>query len=229
MTASLFRCGLFRPTSTRPASAFRKTASRLIPVFQRRRTAFNGGEQRLCTDPPVSSSLRSRSASIRSKTEFPCRRFFGLRISETANRSMFFSVRGFTSSQKSSLYGIMNAAERQSAKALLRRFVHHVPHPLKVFEVPNGVRFSPARLSLHPYPKTQKSFPSKGKLFKFMSSDVLQCPLMSCDVLRFLFNFRLPLIEEKEEIMRINACSQYIKGGFEPPFSGNPCNRVSYG
>ena len=54
-----------------------------------------------------------------------------------------------------------------------------------------------------------------------MSSDVLQCPLMSCDVRRFLFNFRLPLIEEKEEIMRINACSQlYKKGGFEPPFQG---------
>ena len=34
-------------------------------------------------------------------------------------------------------------------------------------------------------------------------------------------NFRLPLIEEKEEIMRINACSQlYKKGGMEPPFQG---------
>ena len=50
---------------------------------------------------------------------------------------------------------------------------------------------------------------------------------MSCDVRRFLFNFRLPLIEEKEEIMRveeimrINACSQlYKKGGIEPPFQG---------
>jgi len=44
---------------------------------------------------------------------------------------------------------------------------------------------------------------------------------MSCDVRRFLFNFRLPLIEEKEEIMRVNACSQlYKKGGFEPPFQG---------
>jgi len=54
-----------------------------------------------------------------------------------------------------------------------------------------------------------------------MSSDVLQCPLMSCDVRRFLFNFRLPLIEEKEEITRINACSQlYKKGGIEPPFQG---------
>ena len=54
-----------------------------------------------------------------------------------------------------------------------------------------------------------------------MSSDVLQCPLMSCDVRRFLFNFKLPLIEEKEEITRINACSQpYKKGGFEPPFLG---------
>ena len=42
---------------------------------------------------------------------------------------------------------------------------------------------------------------------------------MSCDVRRFLFNFRLPLIEEKEEITRINACSQlYKKGGMEPPF-----------
>ena len=54
-----------------------------------------------------------------------------------------------------------------------------------------------------------------------MSSDVLQCPLMSCDVRWFLFNFRLPLIEEKEEIARINACSQlYKKGGMEPPFQG---------
>ena len=44
---------------------------------------------------------------------------------------------------------------------------------------------------------------------------------MSCDVRRFLFNFRLPLIEEKEEITRINACSQlYKKGGIEPPFQG---------
>ena len=44
---------------------------------------------------------------------------------------------------------------------------------------------------------------------------------MSCDVRRFLFNFRLPLIEEKEEITRINACSQlYKKGGMEPPFQG---------
>ena len=42
---------------------------------------------------------------------------------------------------------------------------------------------------------------------------------MSCDVRRFLFNFRLPLIEEKEEIPRINAYSQlYKKGGIEPPF-----------
>ena len=54
-----------------------------------------------------------------------------------------------------------------------------------------------------------------------MSSDVLQCPLMSCDVRQFLFNFGLPLIEEKEEITRINACSQlYKKGGMEPPFQG---------
>ncbi|WP_417107158.1 hypothetical protein, partial [Hominenteromicrobium sp.] len=30
-----------------------------------------------------------------------------------------------------------------------------------------------------------------------------------------------PLIEGKEEIMRVNACSQlYKKGGFEPPFQG---------
>ena len=37
----------------------------------------------------------------------------------------------------------------------------------------------------------------------------------------FLFNFRLPLVEEKEEITRINACSQlYKKGGMEPPFQG---------
>ena len=44
---------------------------------------------------------------------------------------------------------------------------------------------------------------------------------MSSDVRRFLFNFRLPLIEEKEEITRINACSQlYKKGGIEPPFQG---------
>lgn len=44
---------------------------------------------------------------------------------------------------------------------------------------------------------------------------------MSCDVRRFLFNFRLPLIEEKEEITRVNACSQlYKKGGIEPPFQG---------
>ena len=44
---------------------------------------------------------------------------------------------------------------------------------------------------------------------------------MSYGVRRFLFNFRLPLIEKKEKITRINACSQlYKKGGFEPPFQG---------
>lgn len=92
---------------------------------------------------------------------------------------------------------------------------------LKVLKRQTAFVFSSARLSLHPYPQNAEKFPSKGKLFKFMSSDVLQCPLMSCDVRRFLFNFRLPLIEEKEEITRINACSQlYKKGGFEPPFQG---------
>ena len=44
---------------------------------------------------------------------------------------------------------------------------------------------------------------------------------MSCDVRRFLFNFRLPLIEEKEESTRVNACAQlYKKGDIEPPFQG---------
>ena len=46
---------------------------------------------------------------------------------------------------------------------------------------------------------------------------------MSYDVRRFLFNFRLPLIEDREKITRINACSQlYKKGGFEPPFRETP-------
>ena len=53
---------------------------------------------------------------------------------------------------------------------------------------------------------------------------------MSCDVRRFLFHFRLPLIEEKEEITRVNACLQlYKKGGFEPPFQGTYATGFPYG
>ena len=86
------------------------------------------------------------------------------------------------------------------------------------FEAPNGVRFFARLFVSSPIPPKRRKVSLKRETFQI---HVLQCPLMSCDVRRFLFHFRLPLIEEKEEIMRVNACSQlYKKGGMEPPFQG---------
>ena len=89
------------------------------------------------------------------------------------------------------------------------------------FEAPNGVRFFARPFVSSPIPPKRRKVSLKRETFQI---HVLRCPTMSSDVLRcpaVLFNFRLPLIEEKEEIMRINACSQlYKKGGMEPPFQG---------
>ena len=86
------------------------------------------------------------------------------------------------------------------------------------FEAPNGVRFFARLFVSSPISPKRRKVSLKRETFQI---HVLRCPTMSSDVRRFLFNFRLPLIEEKEEITRINACSQlYKKGGMEPPFQG---------